>query len=112
MLSCERSRKKRRGGAGGSFARDTYLREAEGDTLGALELEALVEEAGEVHVHAVPGGGVQQDVLPVAVPEPHNVPHHGPHRRRVRERSPRPHLPRPRIRDYKLVRDCLSYKGL
>ena len=37
----------------------------------------LVEEAVEVHMHALSGEGVEEDVLPVAVPQTQDVAHHG-----------------------------------
>lgn len=43
----------------------------------ASGISHLIEKAVEVHVHALPGEGVKQDVLAVAVPQPQDVAHHG-----------------------------------
>ncbi len=52
---------------------DHVVGQAEGDELGLLEGEALVEEAVEVDVEGAAGGFLEEDVLAVAVAEAEDV---------------------------------------
>jgi hypothetical protein len=67
------------GGSSGSGS-GWHLGEAEGDDLGHPQAAPLVEADVVIDVHHLRAAGVQQDVVQVAVPQPHHVPHHGHHR--------------------------------
>ena len=59
-------------------------------TAAALQKKKPLKEKGrgahpvkhecKVHMYTVAGGGIQQDIFSMPVPQPHNVAHHGPHR--------------------------------